>query len=111
MLGTIGYYYINNIFLPVKFKHYVEVKSQEFLGRSVSIGALEFEILKGFVLSDVEIQRKDDGSKHFARFKEISFNVLFAPIFQLIIIRMRAEKLRLMSYVRRNCSTALKYKI
>ncbi|HBG62354.1 MAG: hypothetical protein A2Y03_02720 [Omnitrophica WOR_2 bacterium GWF2_38_59] len=82
MLGTIGYYYINNIFLPVKFKHYVEVKSQEFLGRSVSIGALEFEILKGFVLSDVEIQRKDDDAKHFARFKEISFNVLFAPIFQ-----------------------------
>ncbi|MBU0467559.1 MAG: AsmA family protein [Candidatus Omnitrophica bacterium] len=82
MLGTIVYYYINNIFLPVKFRHYVEIRAQEILGRPVSIGKLEFEIIKGFVISDIEIQKKDDAFKNVAKIKEISFNVLFAPIFK-----------------------------
>ena len=82
MLGIICYFYINNIFLPIKFRHYVEQRTEELLGRQVSIGKLEFEILKGFVVSDIAIQKKSDDTKLFAKIDEVSFNILFAPIFK-----------------------------
>lgn len=82
MLGTICYFYVNNIFLPIKFRKYIEQRAQEILGRSVNIGKLEFEVLKGFVISDIEIQKKEDDTKHFATIDELSFNILFAPIFK-----------------------------
>lgn len=80
MLAAIGYFYIDNIFLPVKLKQFIIEKTQEKLKRTVSIESVDFKPIKGFVLKNVTINQKEDPLKPFIQTDEISFNVLPAPI-------------------------------
>jgi len=80
MLGVIAFYYINNTFIPIKFKHFLTTKIHQTINRDVAIGQLQFEPIKGFILKDIKIYQKDLPHKTLIHIKEVSFNVLLAPI-------------------------------
>lgn len=82
LLGLTAYFYINNFFLPVKFKNFVESKASLFLERNVSIEEIRFELIEGFLLKDITIYEENSETKKFLTIPKISFNILLAPIFK-----------------------------
>jgi len=80
MLGTIAYFYVNNIFLPAKFRQIVLNKSQEVLHRRIHFSTIRYSLIKGFILKDFIIYEKDDKTKPFVQIDETSFNILILPI-------------------------------
>lgn len=76
MLGTIAYFYINNIFIPVRFKQYVINKASTSLNRKVDISDIRYELIKGFTIKDVTIYQKEGERGTFLNIDEISFNVM-----------------------------------
>lgn len=95
MLGLIGFFYLKNIFLPVKFKEIVINKTQEFLKRDVAISAIDYSPLKGIILKNVVITEKDAPKKPFIKISEVSFNIVIASFFknkQIIIPHVTIEE-------------------
>ncbi len=86
MLGAIGFYYLNNIFLPVKFKGFLEEKATEFLHRPVTIGAIRFKLLNNVIIENVKIHRKHQPDQIFAKFDHASFNILLIAFLKQKII-------------------------
>lgn len=78
MLGTITYFYLNQIFLPVKVKAYIENNVSTTLGRAVSVESIDFNFLDGFQFTNIYIHKKDDELTPEFIIPQLSFNVLFA---------------------------------
>lgn len=76
MLGTVGYFYINNIFIPIKLKSYVVENSRILLRRNVQIQDVHFSFLKGFTFRNIRVYQKDYPNKLFLSIDEASFNIL-----------------------------------
>ena len=74
-----GVFYLEQIFLPVKFKKTVILKAQDFFERPVDIQSIKFNPLKGFIVQNVQIFEKDDQQAVFLSIPEISLNVFFLP--------------------------------
>ncbi len=73
-------YYIHKVILPSQIKKIILEKSQEFLGRPISLSDVEFTVAKGFILKDVTVLEKDRSAKLFLHADQVSFNVLFLPL-------------------------------
>src|SRR3989338_4976602 len=82
MFLTIAFFYINNIFLPYKIKDIIAQKASEILHRSVAIGEIHFQPIKGFSLHNLRISERDNTEKSFAVIEEVHFNILLCPIFK-----------------------------
>lgn len=82
MLGTIAFFYINRVFLPIKFKQFLAEKIQETINRDVTIGHLHFEPIKGFIFQNITVYQKNASHKILLHIDEASFNILLAPIFK-----------------------------
>src|SRR3989338_4486588 len=74
-----GAFYLEQIFLPVKFKKIVILKAQDFLQRPVDIQSIRFNPLKGFIVRNVQIFEKNNREAVFLSIREISMNVFFLP--------------------------------
>jgi len=72
--------YIDTVFLPIQFKRFVTTRAEKILRRDVSIGAIDFRFLKGFVVENITVSRKSDPNKPFIQIRQVTFNLLFAPI-------------------------------
>lgn len=79
-LGTIAYFYINTVFLPVHLKELIIRKAEEFLGRDVSIGDIRYSLLRGVVVDDLTIYQKDDSRSPFVRIDHADFAVPLTSI-------------------------------
>lgn len=86
MLFSIGYIYLNNVLLPIKFKNLVTEKAQEYTQRNVSIESISYKIHKGILLKNISIARLDIPSKPLLKIDQISAPVLWTPIFKEKII-------------------------
>ncbi|MBF0385556.1 MAG: DUF748 domain-containing protein [Candidatus Omnitrophica bacterium] len=80
MLGTIAYFYINNVFLPIKFKGFVEQKLEEALGRKVSIAQIDFSLIKGLSAKEIRIYKKDSEKELLLDVEKINFSLIIAPL-------------------------------
>jgi len=95
MLSVVLYYYFSNIFLPIKFKHFVTQKAEDFLDRRVTIGEIDFQMPKGFTFTDIVIFQKDFENRPFFSVEEISFNILMTSFLkkkQIIIPFLKIKK-------------------
>ncbi|MBN1870377.1 MAG: AsmA family protein [Candidatus Omnitrophica bacterium] len=81
ILGAAAFFYIDNIFLPIQFKRFITTRSEGFLHRKVSVDTIDFRPVQGFIVKGVRISRKDDPEKPFIHVDEITFNLLFVPLF------------------------------
>jgi hypothetical protein len=82
IIGIATFFYIDTVFLPGQFKQFIITKAEKSLRREVSIGNIDFRPIKGFLIENITIARKDDPNRPFIQIKEVEFNLLFAPIFQ-----------------------------
>lgn len=82
ILGTAAYFYIDTVFLPVQLKALITTKAKTLLGREVSIGTMDFRLLKGFVVENITIARKDNPNRPFIQIRKVTFNLLLTPIVQ-----------------------------
>ncbi|MCA9400653.1 MAG: AsmA family protein [Candidatus Omnitrophica bacterium] len=82
MLGTFGYFYVNNFLFPVKLKSLCEEKASAFLNREVTISSLNFSLVKGFLLREVRIAERNSPYQKFVTIDEISFMVLLIPLYK-----------------------------
>ncbi|MFH1655830.1 MAG: DUF748 domain-containing protein [Candidatus Omnitrophota bacterium] len=76
--------YLNKTLILNKIKTEVLQKIESQIGRTVSIGKIEYRVLKGFVISNLEISQSATGEQaHLIKIKQITFNpVLFPFILQ-----------------------------
>jgi hypothetical protein len=77
--------YANNFLLPTKIKDRIIEQSEKALGKSVQIGRLHYNLIRGFIVEDLSIFDKTKEKTYFS-VKEISFQVLFFPLFEKKII-------------------------
>lgn len=82
MFTVLAYFYVNNVFFPVKLKEFLIKKSSKTLGRTVSLESIRFEPIRGFILEDIEIFEKDNPTEVFLKIEEASFNVVFAALWK-----------------------------
>ncbi len=90
-----GLFYTNKILLPVHVKGLILTSAREQLkGRDITIGTLNYNPLKGIVVTDLLITAKNNPTKAFVQIKEISAQVLLFPLFQkkVIISSLRIEE-------------------
>ena len=76
LLGTILYFYINKIFLPIQAKQFFISKSEEFLHRKFAMGKINLKLLKGITIRDVVIYEKDSADKPFLQIDELTLNII-----------------------------------
>jgi len=79
-LGTIGYFYINKIFLPVQLKQIVLKKARIVLKRDLSFSRVRYNPIKGVILENLIIYEKAPSSDTFIKIPEASFNVFLPSI-------------------------------
>jgi len=82
VLGIAAFFYIDTIFLPIQFKRFITTRAERLLQREVSIGAIDFRPIKGFIIENITIARKDAPNKPFIQIRQVTFNLLLAPIFR-----------------------------
>ncbi|VAX36519.1 hypothetical protein MNBD_UNCLBAC01-71 [hydrothermal vent metagenome] len=80
MLGTIGFFYINKILLPVKIKQFVTQHIQDILQHDVEINSLQFTLTDGFVFQNINIYKKNEPHKILLHIDNVSFNILITPL-------------------------------
>ncbi|MFA5261121.1 MAG: AsmA-like C-terminal domain-containing protein [Candidatus Omnitrophota bacterium] len=76
------FYYINNFFLPIQFREIVYETAKKSLKREINFSHIYYQPLKGFIVKDFVIFRKDDPNLPFVHIKEAQFKILFAPLLQ-----------------------------
>lgn len=82
LIAFSGFYYINNIFLPVQFKEIVYETAQKTFNQDVKFAHIYYHPFKGFIVKDFVIFRKDDPNLPLIHIKEACFKILFAPLLQ-----------------------------
>ena len=82
LVGVAAYFYIENIFLPVQFKQFMTTNAEKLLQRRVSVDTIDFRPIRGFVIRNIFVSRKDDPSLPFIQIDEVTFNLLLAPVFR-----------------------------
>jgi len=96
-------YYLNKIFIPFKLKGVIVAKLQGLTQAEVSLGAVEFNIFKGFWLKDLRFYA---GQSDLFKIKECSFVIFYWPFLkkQLIIPFVKIKGAYL--YLQRNADGA-----
>ncbi|MDO8580259.1 MAG: hypothetical protein Q7S13_02135, partial [Candidatus Omnitrophota bacterium] len=103
LLGTIAFFYVRNVLLPVKFKAFLVSKLSQALERQVSVDSIDFNLLEGVKIKNIIIQEKDLSQNPLAQIDEISFNLAFPNFFkshQIILpfVRIKNPTLRVTRY-------------
>jgi uncharacterized protein involved in outer membrane biogenesis len=80
ILGSAAYFYIDTVFLPVQFKQLLTTKAKTWLGRDVSIGAVDFRLFQGFIIENITVAREDNPNRPFIQIRKLTFNLLLTPI-------------------------------
>lgn len=80
MLGTIAYFYIYNIFLPVKLKEIIANQSETLINRKINVGDITYKFGKGFTINDITVFDLSSSNKPFIQIKSISFNVILTSL-------------------------------
>lgn len=93
LIAAGAYLYISLVFVPYKLKDLLAVKAEEFLHRKVSLASIDVKLLKGITIHQLEIKDKKNPDQPFIAAKEISFNLLFAPIFKNKVILIPSLKI------------------
>jgi hypothetical protein len=88
LLLSIGYLYVNQVFLPVKAHEMAVRLLERHTGRDVSIGNIQYRFPRGVVINNIKILRHDSKIKPLLTVRELSFHVMILPLIQkkLIII-------------------------
>ncbi|HLF18323.1 MAG TPA: AsmA family protein [Candidatus Omnitrophota bacterium] len=82
MLGTIAFFYVQNILIPIKVKQFIEEKAQDYLKRKIEIADIQFKPFQGFRFINIKIYEKDAPETLFFFADEVRFQILFAAFFQ-----------------------------
>ncbi len=77
-----GFVYFHKFFLPVQLKKIIAAKAQEFLGRPVAIGALDYSFLKGVYIKGIRIAGEGSAPGDFIAIDELSFKLAFPSFFK-----------------------------
>lgn len=75
-LGVAAFFYIHTIFLPIQLRQIISRRAQAFLGRRLTIGKINYTLLKGAVIKDLTIYRKDEEHLPFIHVDEAYFKIL-----------------------------------
>ncbi|MBF0484642.1 MAG: DUF748 domain-containing protein [Candidatus Omnitrophica bacterium] len=78
-IGLLGFFYIQNVLIPVKLKTFLAKRIEDTLRRPVNIGGLTFRLIDGLVVKDLIIYNDPSQKTYLFKAHEISFNVLFLP--------------------------------
>ncbi len=84
----VAFFYIHTVFLPFQLKQIIVGKAGEFLDRKLTIGQIHYNLVKGALVKDLTLYRKDEEHLPFIHIEEARFSVLIPAIFkdQKIII-------------------------
>lgn len=85
---VIAFFYIHTIFLPYQLKQIITGKVSAYLGRDLTVGPVHYNLVKGAVIKDLTIYRKDEKRFPFVHVDEVRFSILIPALFkdQKIII-------------------------
>ncbi|MFA5059210.1 MAG: AsmA-like C-terminal region-containing protein [Candidatus Omnitrophota bacterium] len=73
-------FYLNTVLFPVKFKSVIVKKIEAAINRRVDIGAVQFSLVRGFIIREFTIFDKDNSAVPFLTVEQASFNILYIPI-------------------------------
>lgn len=83
ILASLGLFYLNRVFLPIKVKSAIIQGLEELTQKKVSLGIVKINIFKGLVLRDLKI---NDDSGQFLTLKEGSCGFFILPFKKQVII-------------------------
>ncbi|MDP2939538.1 MAG: AsmA-like C-terminal region-containing protein [Candidatus Omnitrophota bacterium] len=87
--------YLNIVLLPIKLKAILIKNIESVLQRKVSLESLHYHLLKGIILQGITIfENQNFNQAPFIKIKEISFNLLYLPLFKekkIIIPSLRID--------------------
>jgi hypothetical protein len=87
--------YLNAVYLPAKLRTTIVSTLEKQLNARVSLGSLKYNLVKGIVIDDLRIyEAASQEEKPILSVKEISFNLLYLPLFKnktIIIPHLRIE--------------------
>lgn len=87
--------YLNAVYLPAKLKATIVSNLEKRLNAKVSLESLKYNLLKGIVINNLAIyETATQEQKPFLTVKEISFNLLYLPLFKnktIIIPSLRID--------------------
>ena len=81
-----GLFYVNKILLPIQVKDMAIKAATDALHRNVTFDTLQYSPLKGFIVTDLVINEKDDPSRVFLRARNASAQILFFAVLQKKLI-------------------------
>jgi uncharacterized protein involved in outer membrane biogenesis len=81
LLGTVLAIYLDKVFIPVKLKQIAIDQAQELLQRRVTIGELHFNPIRGFVVDQVTIFKKDS-DEIMLQIDRAYFKIVYTSLFQ-----------------------------
>ncbi len=81
-----GYLYVSLVFVPHKLKGILASEAEKFLHRKVTLDSIDVNLVKGITVKNLTIADLKDAAQPFVHMDELSFTVLFAPIFKSNII-------------------------
>jgi len=74
-------FYLNKFYLPIRLKGALTASIENATVLSAHIGSLDYNVLRGFVIKDLRLYEKDTNTEVFFC-EDISFNLLFLPLFR-----------------------------
>jgi len=81
IIAGLGIIYLNNVYLPVKFKSMLIQTLENNLGYNAKISDIKYNLIKGLVIKDIVIyDQVEDAQNTLLKVKEIYFNFLFLPL-------------------------------
>ncbi|MBF0479008.1 MAG: DUF748 domain-containing protein [Candidatus Omnitrophica bacterium] len=78
-LGILGFFYIQNVLIPVRLKNFLAQKIENTLHKPVTISGISFRLIDGLIIKDLTVFNDNSRKTHLFKADEISFNVLFLP--------------------------------
>lgn len=90
---TAGLFYLNTIFLPFQAKDIITAKAKALLQREVSIGRMNFQLNKGFVLHNIRVAEKNNLPLSFISIEEIQIGIPLPDFFRTGRIFIPSAKL------------------
>lgn len=81
-----GLYYVNKILLPVQIKGLILKAAEDTIHRRVTLASLSYNVLNGFIITDLTIYSKEDPAEAFVHIDQASAQLLFPALLQKKII-------------------------
>ncbi|MEI8011960.1 MAG: AsmA family protein [Candidatus Omnitrophota bacterium] len=86
LLFSAGLFYVNKVLLPIQAKTFILKLAQDNLKRGVTFDTLQYNPIRGFVITQLVIADKNDPSKIFLKAESASANILWPALLKKKII-------------------------